>query len=84
VLVQGDAKVPDEVRTSPYHAKEYWSRLFRIQPANAMYSANPLTRYLMDWYYMRLYIYVRPRRILFWPGADFGQKPKVWEVDHVG
>ena len=84
VLVQCDAEVADEVRTSPYHVKEYWSRLFRIQTANAMYSANPLTRYLMDWYYMRLYIYVRPRRILFWPGADFGQKPKVWEVDHVG
>ena len=49
-----------------------------------MYSANPLMRYLFDWYYMRLYIYVRPRRILFWPGANFGQKPNELEVDHVG
>ena len=83
-LVQGDALVEDDLRTSPVGFEEYWKRLFRIQPANAMYGANALTRYLIDWYYMRLYSFVRPRRIHFWPGADFGQEPKELEVDHVG
>jgi hypothetical protein len=30
---------------------------------------------------MRLYIYVRPRRILVWPDGDFAKPPM--EVDHV-
>jgi pyridoxamine 5'-phosphate oxidase-like protein len=84
VLVQGNALVENEVRTSLRGFEEYWKRLFNMQPANGMYGANVLTRYLMDWYYMRLYIYVNPRRIIWWPGADFGQRPKELEVDHVG
>ena len=83
-LVQGSALVEDDVRTSPAGFEEYWARLFERQPAGKMYGANPLTRFLMDWYYLRLYIYVRPSRILWWPGADFGQKPNELEVDHVG
>jgi hypothetical protein len=82
VLVQGDAEVPDEIKTSPNHLREYWKRLFRIQPAGKMYGANPLMRYLTDWYYMRLYIYIRPKRILVWPEGDFARAPL--EVDHVG
>jgi hypothetical protein len=81
VLVQGDAEVPDEIKTSPNHLREYWKRLFRIQPAGKMYGANALTRYFTDWYYMRLYIYVRPRRIFVWPEGDFTRAPL--EVDHV-
>ncbi len=37
--------------------------------ASGFYSSNPITRYLFYWYYMRLTIYVSPRRILWWPGA---------------
>jgi hypothetical protein len=82
VLVQGEAEVPEEIHTSPYDLKDYWKRIWRIQPAGKSYGANLLTRRLMDWYYMRLYIYVRPRRILVWPKGDFTKPPK--EVDHVG
>ena len=49
-----------------------------------MYGANALTRYLMDWYYMRLYIYVQPWHILWWPRADFRQEPNELEMNHVG
>jgi Pyridoxamine 5'-phosphate oxidase len=81
VLVQGDAEVPDEIHTSPYDLKEYWKRIWRIQPAGKSYGANALTRSLMDWYYIRLYIHVRPRRILVWPEGDFTKPPL--EVGHV-
>ncbi len=84
VLVQGDAEAPDSIRTSPEHLPEYWTRLFEIQPAGKMYGSNRLMRYLMDWYYMRLYISVRPRRILFWPDGDFSREPSRIEVDRVG
>ena len=83
VLVQGDAEAPDEIHTSPNEAREYWTRTFRIQPAGKMYSSNRLMRYLFDWYYMRLYIYVRPRRILIWPEGDFARAPREIEVDRV-
>ena len=75
VLVQGEAEVPDRIETSPYHLPEYWRRLFEIQPAGKMYGANRLMRHLMDFYYMRLYITVKPRRILFWPDGDFTKEP---------
>ena len=75
VLVQGDAEVPDEIHTSPNDLREFWKRIWRIQPAGKMYGANVLTRSPVDWYYMRLYIYVRPRRILVWPEGDFTKPP---------
>ena len=81
VLVQGDAEVSDEIKTSPNHLREYWRKIFRVQPAGKTYGANALTRYLLDWYYMRLYIYVKPRRILVWPKGDFTKAPL--EVGHV-
>lgn len=82
VLVQGVAEAPDSIRTSPHHLPEYWTRLFEIQPAGKAYGSNWLMRRLMDWYYMRLYISVRPGRIFFWPQGDFAREPV--EVDRVG
>ncbi len=80
VLVQGDAEVTDGIKTSPAGFEEYWRSLFERQPAGTVYGANPLTRYLMDWYYMRLYIFVRPRRIVWRPGDDSGREPDEVEV----
>lgn len=80
VLVQGDAQAPDEVKTGPKGFEDYWKRLFERQPAGSMYGANQLTRYLFDWYYMRLYVFVRPRRVLWWPKGDFGKPPERLEV----
>jgi Pyridoxamine 5'-phosphate oxidase len=75
VLVQGDAEAPDEVTASVEGFEDEVRRVFRRQPASGFYSSNPITRYLFDWYYMRLTIYVSPRRILWWPGGDFGRTP---------
>ena len=82
VLVQGDAVVPEVIHTSPNDLREYWKRIWRIQPGGKVYGSNFLTRSPMDWYYMRLYIYVEPRRILVWTDGDFAKTPE--EVDHVG
>lgn len=82
VLVQGDAASPDEVATSVEGFENELRRVLRRQPAGGFYSSNPLTRYLFDWYYMRLMIHVTPRRILCWPEGDFGRAPL--EVYRVG
>jgi hypothetical protein len=75
VLVQGDAESPNEVTTSVAGFEDELREVFRRQPASGFYSGNPITRYLFDWYYMRLQIHVTPRRILWWPGGDFGLRP---------
>ena len=84
VLVQGEAEAPDEVETTLEGFEEEMRQALRRQPAGAAYSGNPLTRYLFDWYYMRLMIHVTPRRILWWPAGDFEQVPLEVGLDHVG
>jgi Pyridoxamine 5'-phosphate oxidase len=84
VLVQGDARAPDEILTS--FTGEFGQMghvAFQRQPAAELYSSNPLTRYLFDWYYMRILIYVAPRRILWWDHGDYGQPPHELEVGDV-
>ena len=80
VLVQGDAEMTDEIHNGAAGMEDYWERIFRVQPAGKIYSSNALTRYLMDWYYMRLHIFVTPRRVLWWPDGDFTQTPNELEV----
>ena len=82
VLVQGDAEAPDEVAASVAGFEDEVREVFRRQPTSGYYSSNPITRYLFDWYYMRLQIHVTPRRILWWPGGDFGETP--FEAYRVG
>jgi hypothetical protein len=84
VLVQGDAVSPDEVVTSLQGFEDELRQVLRRQPAGGFYSSNPVTRYLFDWYYMRLMIHVTPRRILWWPRGDFGRTPLEVEVPGVG
>lgn len=84
VLVQGDAEVSDEINTWTEELNEFARVMFQRQPAGELYSSNPLLLYLFDWYYMRLFIYVTPRRILWWDHGDFSRVPHEMEVSHVG
>ena len=78
VLVQGDAAVTDQILTSfsglepELHdlVKTQALKMLLRQPAMKMYISNPLSRYLMDWYFMRLIITLTPRRIQWWQTGD--------------
>ena len=84
VLVQADAEAPDHVVTDMEGLEDYWrENLFSRQPAGKFYSTNPLTRYLMDWYYMRIVIVARPHRIMWWPKGDMRAVPSVLEASYV-
>lgn len=87
VLVQGEAKVGDEVMSSVSQAeglREYWlESIFKRQPSASIVSRNPLMRLWMDWYYLRLLITITPRRIYWWPEGDFSVSPCKIEVPHV-
>lgn len=58
-------------------------RYVRLQPFGKRYSANALTRWFMDWYFMRLLIYITPRSIRWWPEGDFSRSPQTVEVGGV-
>ena len=84
VLVQGDAEVPERIVTEHAELREFWrDRIMSRQPAGKMYSMNALTRKLADWYYMRLTIYITPRRVLWWPDGNQFEAPQVQEAAHV-
>jgi hypothetical protein len=63
ILVQGTAVCPDEIVTEVGARAELWRRLYERQPVSKAYSANGLSRRLMDWYYMRLVITVTPTAV---------------------
>ena len=85
VLVQGDAEVPERIVTAHMELRDYWrDRIMSRQPAGKMYSMNALTRWFFDWYYMRLLIFVTPRRVLWWPDGDQSQPAQLVEASHVG
>lgn len=83
VLVRGEAKAPDEILTTTAGFEEQFRTIARRQPASELYSSNPLSRYLFDWYYMRLLIYVTPRRVIWWEHGDFTCAPQELEVANV-
>ncbi len=83
VLVQGYAKAPDEIMTTIKGFEKQLMTICQRQPASEFYSSNPVTRYLFDWYYMRLLIYVTPTKILWWDNSDFSRPPCALEMSHV-
>ena len=89
VLIQGDATAEDRIVSDMSSDPDLTALLETIckrQPAGAFWSSW-LGRRLMWSYYMRLLIYVTPRRALFWPTRDFTQSPAeldLREVRHVG
>jgi hypothetical protein len=84
VLVQGQAVCPDQIVTQSDELDALGRLIMVRQPVSARYSANRLTRWLSDWYMMRLLIYVRPHRIRWWPHGDFSRPAVELQVSHVG
>ena len=82
--MQGDAEAPDDIETSVVGFESELRKVYLRQLASRIYGNDPLTRYLMDCYFMRLMIYVTPHRILWWPGADFWREPFELRMDDVG
>lgn len=83
VLVQGDATCSDEIIAGgPAGAglEAYAERVLRRQPISRFYGRDPLSRWLLDWYYFRLLIEVVPRSVRWWPAGDLNQQPGLVEA----
>lgn len=78
VLIQGDATAADRIVTDmgslPELARSF-ERILARQPAGKLWSSR-LGRRILPGYYMRILIYVTPRRALFWPDRDFSRAPQ--------
>ena len=76
--VEGDATAEDRIVTdisSPPELAPYFEQIFARQPAGKIWSSW-LGRRILPGYYMRILIYVTPRRALFWPDRDFSKAPE--------
>lgn len=84
VLVQGQASCADGIVTDPSTVPEledyFRETIFARQP-NSKLMSSWLGRTFLDWYYMRLLIYVTPTRYFYWPDRSFATPPL--EVSHV-
>ena len=76
VLVQGTARV-DETNLEA-NRERYWRESSEKLPATKEMHPPGFMRGLFDWYYTRLYIYVRPERVFVWEGCDFSTEPTLY------
>lgn len=85
VLIQGEASAGDRVVTDPASDPELAALTQTLsvrQPAGAFWSTW-IGRRLWWSYYMRLLIYVTPRRALYWPDRDFTTAPIELDLNEV-
>lgn len=85
VLIQGDATAEDRIVPDVSSDKD-WQELAETlavrQPAGALWSTW-LGKRLWWSYYMRILIYVTPRRAWFWPSRDFSSAPEELDLSEV-
>ena len=75
VLVQGTAEVDD--RNLDRNRKRYREQsLEKLPGTKGLYPPEFIQRH-MEWYFTRIYVYVRPERVLVWPGGDAGAEPEL-------
>jgi hypothetical protein len=76
-LVQGTAEVDDRnlVANRERYARE---SLEKLPATKSMYPPKPV-RGMFDWYFMRIYVYVRPERVFIWENGDFSREPQLFD-----
>ena len=76
VLVQGTAQVDDRdlVANRDRYARE---SLAKLPATKSMYPPKPI-RGMFDWYFMRIYVYIRPERVYVWDTCDFRTEPTLF------
>jgi hypothetical protein len=76
VLVHGTAQVDDTNLEA--NRERYWRESSEKLPATKEMHPPSFMRGFFDWYYMRLYIYVRPERVFVWNRCEFDAEPALY------
>lgn len=85
VLIQGNAVAADTIVADPTSDPELVALLETIavrQPAGRLWSTWAGRRLVWS-YYLRLLIYVTPRRALYWPDREFTSEPTELDLGEV-
>jgi hypothetical protein len=78
VLVQGTADVDD--RDLAANRERYSREIAEKLPATQRDMPPKIFQRLLDWYYTRIYIHVRPERVYVWPDADISREPQLYDA----
>jgi hypothetical protein len=78
VLVQGTASVDD--RDLDANRERYWRERSAKLPATRRRRPPARVRPLLDWYYTRIYVRVRPERVFSWPHEDPKEEPELLDA----
>jgi hypothetical protein len=76
VLVQGTAQVDDENLEA--NRDRYMRESVAKLPATKGMQPPKAIRGWFDWYFMRIYVYVRPERVFVWESCDFSRDPRLY------
>jgi len=78
VLVQGTAEVDDRDLDAN---RERYDRESRIKlPATVKLHPPKPVRRMLNWYYTRIYVHVRPERVYEWPDGDAMVEPTLYDA----
>jgi hypothetical protein len=78
VLVQGTATVDDEDLKA--NAARYFRESAEKLPATKKMHPPKFLRQLFNFYYVRIYIKVRPERVFVWEGGDLAEEPAIHDA----
>jgi hypothetical protein len=78
VLVQGAAEVDDRDLDANRH--RYKREIVEKLPATQSEMPPKAFERLLDWYYKRIYIHVRPERIYVWGDGDPAREPELFDA----
>lgn len=78
VLIQGSAEVDD--RDLQANRERYARESVEKLPALAKLTPPKPIRGMLDWYYARIYIHVRPERVFVWRGGDVASEPELYDA----
>jgi Pyridoxamine 5'-phosphate oxidase len=78
VLVQGTADVDD--RDLDANRERYSREILEKLPGVASQAPPKVFQRLLDWYYTRIYVHVRPERVYIWPGGDVRSEPQLFDT----
>jgi hypothetical protein len=76
VLVQGTAQV--DYSDLAKNRERYWRESSEKLPATKEMHPPSFMRGMFDWYYTRIYVYVRPERVFVWPDGDCSKDPALY------
>jgi Pyridoxamine 5'-phosphate oxidase len=78
VLVQGTAEVDD--RDLDANRERYRREIVEKLPAVQQDMPPKIFERMLDWYYTRIYIHVRPERVYVWPDGDAAHEPQLYDA----